>query len=98
MLFRAQYRRSISIAERGEDSSSSTDDKSDDLGKVSSVDKLNKQYQKLIGYKAETKTDKLLLKGIFKPDSPRRGKSDNNNDRKKLLLQSHSRNLNRIWR
>ena len=72
LLFRHQRRKSISVAIKGEKSSSSIEETSDDLGKHKPQEELSKQWSLLRGFKAQTDLDKILVKGVFHSGSMRR--------------------------
>ena len=65
MLFRHQRRRSISVAMKYEKSSSSMDESSDELGKSQPYKNQMKEFQKLVGFQAKSKLDRVLIEGIF---------------------------------
>ena len=50
---------------KGEKSSSSMDESSDELGKEVSKKETWKKWSKLVGYQSQSRLDKLLLEGLF---------------------------------
>jgi len=97
LLFRHQRRRSIGVASDDEQSSSSMNASSDDIGTPKSSSDMFSQWSKLLGFRAESRLDRLLLGGLFDMDIPRsKGESDGdrttprNKSLKKILSNRYS--------